>query len=503
MRDDIDTNVVFWSKETADIFNMLHTCLRNKSDADNEESGFCDLWEDHMDHLAGMIEVNTSLSSHSIFQELAERMNQAIESSSERYRKLYRSGIDECLSSQLVSLAYSQVPRTIDTRLLESISGIVQSVTRIHAFEDYQFEFYIEVFGSSVSQLCTSESDVDLLLQGDLVPLWSGGGRKPLDTLSREDSMCILESLSVHISRKGGFTVQRIPANYPLLKICDPRTRRTCELCFPLGGGIDPRKDQVLFALNLVDERFRLLFTLAKLWAENFNLLNASLGRLNSYTLAQLVIFHLQNRPVPILPRLKKILPGEKFGVFKTGCRFTHENEEIAAVSAAHRLRCYANRYLLSSGTDDYGNNTVGYRNHETMASLFNSFMVLMVGVFEGWNSNDNLGSVRSGSSEPVPISNLMRYLRISTYYGCMYFGESPEEDMENCILHPKHFNEAGVIHVEDPFDKNQNTARVLSRKCSRGIAMAARSALNSFQFESESIDDYLFKVFGYTKQCQ
>lgn len=104
--------------------------------------------------------------------------------------------------------------------------------------------------------------------------------------------------------------------------------------------------------------------------------------------------------------------------------------------------------------------------------------MVLMVGLFEGWNPDD-IGTAWCGFSS-IQTSNLMRHLRISTYYGCLYFGESPVDEIESGTENQKHYNDPGVIFVEDPFDKSQNPARALSRKCSRSIINAARRALNS-----------------------
>jgi hypothetical protein len=96
------------------------------------------------------------------------------------------------------------------------------------------------------------------------------------------------------------------------------------------------------------------------------------------------------------------------------------------------------------------------------MADLFSIFMVLMVGLFEGWNPDD-IGTTAWCGFSSIPTSNLMRHLRSRTYYGCLYFGESPVDEIERGIQNPKHYNDPGVIFVEDPFDKSQSTARALT----------------------------------------
>lgn len=512
MRVDINTNLAFRSKPTRHIYNILQSYIQNESNASYEDSELSDLedmWEGIVEDLVSAVRLDTCWYRNSILETLSEHMDRAILSSTERYANLYCNGIDEYHNERLVSLAKSVVPN-MDTHvsLLERISDIVGCVTYMHKFRDYQLDLYVDIFGSSLSQLCTISSDIDLVIQGGFALRGTdyssnsdseyssdnGGHWRSIDSISHQNAIHVLKALYGHLCNKGRFSVTLIPAAQPLLQIYDPITNLNCDLCFPVGRGIDPRKDQVLLALNMIDERFRLLFTLVKLWADEHSLCGASHGRLNSYTLVQLVIFHLQNRPNPILPKLKTILPGEKFGAFETGCRFTHGKEEIAAVSAAHRLRCFADKRLLSFDTDHYGNKTNAYyKNGESMADLFNSFMVLMVGLFEGWNPDD-IGTAW-GRFSSIPTSNLMRYLRISTYYGCLYFGESPVDEIECGIQNPKHYNDPGVIFVEDPFDKSQNTARALSRKCSRSIINAARCALNSFQ--NEYVHTYISQVFG------
>lgn len=167
---------------------------------------------------------------------------------------------------------------TID--LMNRISNILSNVTQLHRFVGWEFEFWVEEFGSSVSQLCTENSDIDLVLQGNYIPPAyddsddsDQGTWGSIDYLPYERSLSLLTCLTGHFASKGGFRVEVIPAGYPLLKIYDPRTGLKCDLCFPTNGSIDPRKDQVLLALNMVGERFRILFTLVKLWAEQHNLL--------------------------------------------------------------------------------------------------------------------------------------------------------------------------------------------------------------------------------------
>jgi DNA polymerase sigma len=49
-----------------------------------------------------------------------------------------------------------------------------------------------------------------------------------------------------------------------------------------------------------------------KLWARRQRIHSAASGTLNAWALALMVLFHLQTRPLPLLPPLAKLMPEVK-----------------------------------------------------------------------------------------------------------------------------------------------------------------------------------------------
>lgn len=50
----------------------------------------------------------------------------------------------------------------------------------------------------------------------------------------------------------------------------------------------------------------------------------------------------------------------------------------------------------------------------------------------------------------------------ISTYHGCIYFGQCPGHVMKASMLLPRHNNDPVAIFVEDRFEKDQSTTQAL-----------------------------------------
>mmetsp|Transcript_7636 Transcript_7636/g.15343 ORF Transcript_7636/g.15343 Transcript_7636/m.15343 type:complete len:115 (+) Transcript_7636:1-345(+) len=72
------------------------------------------------------------------------------------------------------------------------------------------------------------------------------------------------------------------------------------------------------------------------------------------------------------------------------------------------------------------------------------------------------------------------RLLRVSAYHSCIYLGEDPLNN--NGHSSNQHPHAQGVIFVEDPFDKEINSARSVSKACMNSVIDAANSTLQSFQ---------------------
>ncbi|KAH9609825.1 hypothetical protein KSS87_013847 [Heliosperma pusillum] len=122
-----------------------------------------------------------------------------------------------------------------------------------------------------------------------------------------------------------------LSARVPVLKVTDCGTRVECDLSVGNLDGIV--KSQIILLISAIDERFRKLCVLIKVWAKANDINSAKDGTFNSFSLILLVAFHLQlikdqhdkavnvqtyrsihklsflrNRDIPILPPFSAIL---------------------------------------------------------------------------------------------------------------------------------------------------------------------------------------------------
>ena len=88
-------------------------------------------------------------------------------------------------------------------------------------------------------------------------------------------------------------------ARVPLIKFFDPSTGVNCDVCV---GNDGVYKSAVLGAFADLDERYRDLVFLVKMWAKRFDCNDATAGSFNSFALSLMSMFHLQPRSPPILP---------------------------------------------------------------------------------------------------------------------------------------------------------------------------------------------------------
>lgn len=326
---------------------------------------------------------------------------------------------------------------------------LVQLLNDIVSDFDPETDLCCEVFGSYASQLNTEMSDLDLSLEGlvDCGP----GGWVDISEVSGSTKKNILRHLGSVFRQNNEFQVKiTIHGRISILKIFHRPTCIHCDICLSEDCTAWP-KAQLFLCLNMIDDKFRLLVNLVMRWATEFGIKNGAEAKLNSFTLTLLVIFHLQTRPDPVLPALKSIMPGEKRGL-QSWSRFevARGGRSKAIKTMAWKTRVWAEKH--------------GGQNDESLLELFLSFMALMDALFRTWN-------VRIHESAG-------RLLRVSAYHSCIYLGEDPL----NNNGHSSNQRAPGVIFVEDPFDKEINSARSVSKACVNSVIDAANSTLQSFQ---------------------
>ncbi len=394
------------------------------------------------------------------------------------YKKIYMSrGVDKLkdMSRVLDAIIVSHFPDKKDMKMaLKLKMNIEKGLKSVHAakkFRTTKFNIMLKSYGSRASFLHGQNSDIDLAILGtfaesgnaDIEPIFAMGRKK------RDVILHVLASyLSVH-----GYKVQKIlRTRVPLIKVLDKKSGLESDVCISNDVENYP-KSELLLCLNLADPRFRMLTMLVKAWAKHNQIHDASLGRFNSYSLVSLVIFHLQTRPKPILPRLKDLLPPRGHSKGKVNCT-SHENVIRGMVKGVASWKEQADI------------------NDESILELFVSFLLLMRGLFS--SRQDSKQHQEDGGSHEHRL--ILRCMRISTYHGSLHFNNTSKDLLSRWMSKSQLHTQQGVLFIEDPFDTKDNSARALSNKCFNAMLRVVERSLDSFI--NDSIDVWELKAFGY-----
>ena len=180
-------------------------------------------------------------------------------------------------------------------------------------------------FGSYVSVFHTAGSDIDLSLEVDPQSPWydakemaPGGGagaggrgsrggnrRHPPPRGYKSKKVQLLSKVASELRYQRFAEVNLIAhARVPLIKFFDPSTGVNCDVCV---GNDGVYKSAVLGAFADLDERYRDLVFLVKMWAKRFDCNDATAGSFNSFALSLMSMFHLQTRSPPILPPVLRL----------------------------------------------------------------------------------------------------------------------------------------------------------------------------------------------------
>ncbi|KAI9478209.1 MAG: hypothetical protein EXX96DRAFT_569978 [Benjaminiella poitrasii] len=151
------------------------------------------------------------------------------------------------------------------------------------------YEFNVHLFGSSVNNLGTDQSDVDICIS----TTWNGlKSMRTLATVLKKHGLYILRIIS--------------KAKVPIVKIWDPVLELACDL--NVNNTLALQNTKMIKTYVAIDPRVRPLILLIKHWAKQRKLNDAaSGGTLSTYTWTCMAIHFLQTRSPPILPKLHEI----------------------------------------------------------------------------------------------------------------------------------------------------------------------------------------------------
>ncbi|KAJ3689337.1 hypothetical protein LUZ61_018501 [Rhynchospora tenuis] len=165
----------------------------------------------------------------------------------------------------------------------------------------------VEEFGSFKMNLFTAESDLDLSVN------FSDSTLSTSSEYPRANKIKAIRRLSkiLYSHQKKGHVRGVLPvvsARVPVLKATDCGTGVECDISIENKDGIS--RSAIISLVSSIDERFRILSYLTKMWAKA-NDINSSKDRtMSSMAIIALVAFHLQTRNPPILPPFLAILRG-------------------------------------------------------------------------------------------------------------------------------------------------------------------------------------------------
>jgi len=316
-------------------------------------------------------------------------------------------------------------------------------------------------YGSFVSGICNHFNNLDLSLEGT----WEDGVGSPPKQLSAVQQKTqrlifreIVDALKGSRISKGRVKVV-LRSRVPVLKFVDRCSGISCNLCLSNTAAIE--KSEVLQWLGEIDGRFLQLMTLVKLWAKAHKINASQSGTFNGFTLAMMVIFHLQSLKLPVLPPLCEI-----FGGATNDCA----DHLLASKphTESHRIFAYEARSVASQ----YRDGRYGCCQLASVLELFASFIVHMKAAIEWW--------LQGGSS----------FVRLSTWAG----GWTANG-----------WQKPYAVAVEDPFDASENCARSIGtrgRDCGRTqdfilkVMTASAEALSKINTET-CLGDLLCELFG------
>ncbi|KAJ3703334.1 hypothetical protein LUZ61_007039 [Rhynchospora tenuis] len=292
---------------------------------------------------------------------------------------------------------------------LNTVDELARSIQSIGALKSAT----VKPFGSFLSNLYSKWGDLDISITLDEC-FNSSASRTKKQNILRE----IMKTL-----RKRGLAqkIQFIPqARVPLLVYESRLYGISCDVSVDNHSG--RVKSKILQLVTSLDNRFTDMVMLIKEWAKAQNINNPKSGTLNSYSVCLLVIFHLQTCEPAILPPLREIYNGNvSDDVEGVETEIEREIEDICVLNIQKSIS------RISS-----------CRNQSSLTDLLVSFF-------------DKFSEIEALSSE---------------YVLCTFTGR-----WESMASNPRWTEKSYSLHIEDPFQQPDNSARAVGPNDLKTIA--------------------------------
>merc|ERR1719341_2824831 len=156
----------------------------------------------------------------------------------------------------------------------------------------------LKPFGSSCNGFSFRESDLDISVTF-----------KGVETSEQLDCVSLVEELSSHLMKMQGVTkvLPITAAKVPIVKLF--HSKFNIEADISLYNVLASENSAMLALYAVIDERFKVLGYLVKLFAKCCDLCDASKGSLSSYAYLLMMLYYLQQVKPPVLPVLQQIYP--------------------------------------------------------------------------------------------------------------------------------------------------------------------------------------------------
>lgn len=260
---------------------------------------------------------------------------------------------------------YSEVREDLLSRLRKIISGEWEGAG-------------IDVYGSAGNGLAMESADVDMSLYMPKSFPNKNGHKGGLS----EPPKVILARFAA-LMEQNNMTIQSklLEARVPVIKMQDPITELHVDVC--VNNILAVKNTELIKAYVDLDERFRYVCVLVKLWAKRRDLNDAYLGTLSSYAYTLLVIHYLQTLQPPVLPCLQQTVRGSPV-----------ENGELPSEMTDNGSGKLYNTYFDRTVTPE------GFQsnNHTPVHELLLGFFQYYAYTF---NYRTDLASIRLGKKAP------------------------------------------------------------------------------------------------------
>eukprot|EP00877_Chromochloris_zofingiensis_P005779 jgi/Chrzof1/15201/Cz09g31130.t1 len=342
-----------------------------------------------------------------------------------QWSEVGQRALEASLSSIVQTLQPSHDEHNARADLVSRLKSVILSIPE---FVGPEGECLAELvmYGSYVSGLYNSTSDMDIMLTG--AAQLSSGRVVPLHKLSPREAVRLLHSISRNLQKHqipaydGLSPFDRVVAcaRVPLIHFIDRQTNIDCDVCLCNHAGVFKSRFTALLAG--VDDRLGALYRVVKLWTCQHGLNDPKAGTLNSWSIMQLVIFHLQSCQPAVLPPIWQLFNHEP--------PTEHSNRPLQALGP-----CPANAPYALLGICQQHCQML----KQLMGANPSSLSHLLLTFFKRYSTALTQWLAHKDD----------RQLRLCTWYGRWREVTTPWR-------HPY------LVSIEDPFDSTDNTARTL-----------------------------------------